>query len=47
MRLINDQALRIQTWLQEHYTPDAALYQTATVDVYAYGEVPIWQAEGE
>ena len=38
------QALRIEAWLQEHYTPDAALYQTATVDVYAYGDVPVWQA---
>ncbi len=41
---LDEQALRIQTWLQEHYTPAATLQQTATIDVYAYGEVPVWQA---
>ena len=37
-------APHLQTWLQEHYTPTATLQQTATVNVYAYGDTPIWQA---
>ena len=41
---LDEQAQRIQIWLQEHYAPAATLQQTATVDVYAYGEVPVWQA---
>ena len=37
-------APHLQTWLQEHYTPTATLQQTATVNVYTYGDTPIWQA---
>ena len=40
-------APHLQTWLQEHYTPTATLQQTATVNVYAYGDTPIWQAVEE
>lgn len=37
-------APHLQTWLQEHYTLTATLQQTTTVNVYAYGDTPIWQA---
>ena len=40
-------APHLQTWLQEHYTPTATLQQTTTVNVYAYGDTPIWQAVEE
>lgn len=34
----------VQTWLQEHYDSSAAFRQIGTVEVFAMGEVPVWQA---
>lgn len=34
----------IETWLREHYDPHAVLRQVGSVEVFALGEVPIWQA---
>lgn len=42
--LVAEDAACIETWLQEHYDPAATLQQVGTVDVYAAGPVPVWQA---
>ena len=42
--LVVKDAARIEAWLQEHYDPAATLQQVGTVDVYAVGPVPVWQA---
>lgn len=34
----------VQTWLQEHYDSSATFRQIGTVEVFAMGEVPVWQA---
>lgn len=42
--LISEDSSLIETWLREHYDPSATLQQVGTVDVFALGPVPIWQA---
>ena len=42
--LVAEDPLCIETWLQEHYDSSATLQQVGTVDVFALGPVPIWQA---
>lgn len=42
--LVSEDSSLIETWLQEHYDPSATLQQVGTVDVFALGPVPIWQA---
>ena len=42
--LVAEDAACIETWLQEHYDPAATLQQVGTVEVYAVGPVPVWQA---
>lgn len=42
----NDTGL-IQTWLREHYDGQAVVQPIGTVDVFAMGEVPVWQASAD
>lgn len=42
--LVAEDPSGVETWLQEHYDPSATLQQVGTVDVFAIGEVPIYQA---
>ena len=42
--LVAKDASLVETWLREHYDPHATMQQTGTINVYAYGEVPVWQA---
>ena len=42
--LVAEDPSGVETWLQEHYDPTATLEQIGTIEVYAKGDVPIWQA---
>lgn len=42
--LVGSDTSLIQTWLREHYDAQAVVQPIGTVDVFALGEVPVWQA---
>lgn len=41
--LVATDASLVETWLREHYDPHTVLMQVGTVEVFAAGEVPVWQ----
>lgn len=45
--LVGNDAGLIQTWLREHYDGQAVVQPIGTVDVFAMGEVPVWQASAD